>query len=166
MWLDIDASLRLRFSRRRTFGDRDWRPECTSATALHSKRFFVPAFYGGCHGAPSGAPVLVPGYANPWHPPPLIGVNGGGSLTQSKEATMSNPSQFVRSALISAVDSAQLGASCIHDLGTLFQLIRESSDKHTVAYELSGIAGYLAENWAGMLEDAARDAQEKLDDVK
>ncbi|WP_157581072.1 hypothetical protein [Spongiibacter tropicus] len=56
--------------------------------------FLCPQFMAGVMGATSVAPVLLPGNANPVTPATLlIGVNGGGSLTQQEATAMKNPTQ-------------------------------------------------------------------------
>jgi len=51
-----------------------------------------------------------------------------------------------------AINGMELSLSSISDLGTLFDSIRDSSDKHSRAHELSGIGSYLACDWAGLVD--------------
>jgi len=64
----------------------------TSAKARSVVPFFVPTIYGGCHGGTSVRRFLVGGKVNPVAPATLlIDLNGGSSLTQHEDTTMSNP---------------------------------------------------------------------------
>ena len=66
-----------------------------------------------------------------------------------------------RAVITKAIDAAGLGESTIHDLGSLFKAIRETSEKYSTAYELSGIGQYLAEYWSSTLA-SEREALEEL----
>ena len=49
--------------------------------------------------------------------------------------------------IIKGLDAAGLGQNCIHDLGSLFRAIQETSDEHSLAHQLAGIGKYLADDW-------------------
>ena len=51
-----------------------------------------------------------------------------------------------------AYDNNVFAHSCINDLGSLFQAIRQTSRKHSTIYHLAGIGQYLADDWSNALE--------------
>ena len=53
--------------------------------------------------------------------------------------------------IIKGLDAAGLGQNCIHDLGTLFRAIQETTEKNSIAHELAGIGKYLADDWRNTL---------------
>lgn len=51
------------------------------------------------------------------------------------------------------LDSIAFSHSCICDLGSLFKVIRDTSEKYSTAYELAGIGHYLANDWSNSLDN-------------
>jgi hypothetical protein len=64
--------------------------------------------------------------------------------------------------IIKGIDAAGLGQNCIHDLGTLFKAIQETTEKNTTAHELAGIGKYLADDWWSTLSCE----REELEDMR
>ena len=42
--------------------------------------------------------------------------------------------------------------SSLYDLGSLFKVIRDTSEKHSTAHELAGIGLYLANDWSNSID--------------